>query len=177
MKKLLIPLFVAALALASGCRVVSVENKGEDYLKNADGTPLIIDGKPVTVKKGWSFYHNQHWMTTSADAINGSINPNGEIRFGIDKINTEPSEELKEVIERAFSGAALLAEKVGAAIATYGASVAGDAAASALNQSIRNFVAKGGDASKATVTCADGNCTITDGDIIEECANCLVPRQ
>ena len=31
----------------------------------------------------------------------------------------------------------------------------------------------GGDASKATVTCANGNCTITDGTVSEVCEDCV----
>ena len=83
------------------------------------------------------------------------------------------SPELNKVIETSFKGAAELAAKVGAAIATSGGSVAGEAAYSALRSAIAKYISKGGSADKAKITCEGGNCTITDGTVTETCTNCI----
>ena len=40
----------AAIALAmAGCRVVEVENRGEGFLTDKDGQPVLVNGQPVKV--------------------------------------------------------------------------------------------------------------------------------
>ena len=46
--------------------------------------------------------------------------------------------------------------------------------AKALASTISKFIKNGGDASKATVTCANGNCTISDGTVSEVCEDCCI---
>ena len=84
---------------------------------------------------------------------------------------------LVNLVEASFKGAAELTAKVGAAIATSGGSIAAEGGAKALAAAISKFIKNGGDASKATVTCADGNCTISDGTISEVCEDCCVDCQ
>ena len=79
--------------------------------------------------------------------------------------------ELNKLVETSLKGAAELAAKVGAAIATSGGSVAGDAAYTALRNAISKYISKGGDASKAKITCENGNCTISDGTVTETCTD------
>ena len=155
MKHTMHMILLAALALA-GCRVVEVENRG--------------DGQ------GWRVYHNQHWMTTRADTITATVQPGGAIRFTMNGLNSEPSDELRLLIDTSLKGAAELAAKVGAAIATSGGSVAGDAGAALLQNAIAKYIANGGSAEKAQVTCEGGNCTITDGTVTETCADCVDSR-
>ena len=152
MKHTMHMILLAALALA-GCRVVEVENRG--------------DGQ------GWRVYHNQHWMTTRADTITATVQPGGAIRFTMNGLNSEPSDELRLLIDTSLKGAAELAAKVGAAIATSGGSVAGDAGAALLQNAIARYISKGGSTETATVTCKDGSCTITDGTVTETCENCI----
>ena len=79
---------------------------------------------------------------------------------------------LVKLVEVSFKGAAELTAKIGAAIATSGGSIAAEGGAKALAAAISKFIKNGGDASKATVTCANGNCTISDGTISEVCEDC-----
>ena len=163
----------AAIALAmAGCRVVEVENRGEGFLTDKDGQPVLVNGQPVKYAKGWNVYHNQHWMTTEADNLEAHIKPE-DISFSMAKINTKPSEELGKLVETSLKGAAELASKIGAAIATSGGSVAGDAAYSAIKSAVSSYISKGGSVENATVTCEGGNCTITDGTVTETCTNCV----
>lgn len=172
MKKLMT---IAALAAtATACRVVEVENHGEGILVDTNGAPVLVKGNIVRYSKGWTVYHNQHWMATKADSLEASVKA-GEIYFALNKLNSAPSEELAHLVDVSLRGAAQLAAKVGAAIATSGGSVAGDAAKAAIKKAISNFVSKGGDAAKATVDCSNGACTISDGTVTETCTDCGLP--
>ena len=71
-----------------------------------------------------------------------------------------------------FDGAALLAAKIGAAIATSGGSVAADGAKSAISSLVKKYIASGGNAKAAKITCANGSCTVTDGTVTESCTDC-----
>lgn len=173
MKKLMLPFVALFVAILAGCRAVTVENYGEEIARDADGKPVTLsDGQIQTVKKGWKVHHNQHWMTTTADSIHAEVKPQ-EIAFDLNNLNTKPSEELTKLVDTSLKGASELAAKVGAAIATSGGSVAGDAATAAIKTAIQNYLAKGGSADAATVTCADGSCTITDGTVSETCTDCI----
>ena len=172
MKKLMTICALAALAFAGGCRVVEVENRGEGFLTDKDGQPVLVNGQPVRYAKGWNVYHNQHWMVTEADNLEAHIKPE-DISFSMAKLNTKPSEELGKVIDTSLKGAAELAAKVGAAIATSGGSVAGEAAASGLRSLVEKYITKGGSVENAKVTCEGGSCTITDGTVTETCTDCI----
>ena len=60
-----------------------------------------------------------------------------------------------------LKGAAELAAKIGAAIASSGGSVGAETIAGW----VKNYIAAGGDVNKATVTCAGGNCSFSDGSV------------
>ena len=172
---LAIIVFALTVAFFAGCRAITVENYGDDVVKDADGKPVTLaDGKAQTVKKGWRVHHNQHWMVTDVDSMEATVDEQaGKIDFKLGKTHAEPSQELNKLVDTSIKGAAELAAKVGAAIATSGGSVAGEAGAALLKNAISDFIAKGGDAAKATVECADGSCTISDGVVSEVCENCI----
>ena len=119
--------------------------------------------------QGWEVKYNSHWLDTSADSLEAEIATNGTIRVALGGLNTGPSPELARFMDVTLSGAANLAAKVGAAIATAG----GSAGAGGVAAMVKSFVAKGGDTSKATINCADGFCTITDGAVSSSCADCF----
>ena len=173
MKKLMT--IAAVAAIFAGCRAITVENYGDDVAKDADGKPVVLaDGKAQTIRKGWRVHHNQHWMVTDVDSMEASVDEQtGRIDFKLGKTHTEPSQELTKLVDTSLKGAAELAAKVGAAIATSGGSVAGEAGAALLKNAISDFISKGGDAAKTTVTCKDGSCTFTDGTVTETCTDCI----
>ena len=81
---------LAGLATVAGCRVVEVENRGEEIARDADGKPVTLqDGTIQTVKRGWSVYHNQHWMVTEADSLTAHVET-GKIDFSLNGLNTRP---------------------------------------------------------------------------------------
>lgn len=173
MKKIIIIAAFAACALC-GCRVVEVENKGEEIARDAEGKPVLTkDGTIQTVKKGWSVYHNQHWMWTQLDTMSAQVKPD-DIQFAMGNLNSQPSSNLVALVDVSFKGACELTARIGAAIATSGGSVAGEAGAAAISSLVSKFVGKGGDTSAAKITCADGSCTLTDGTVTETCTDCYV---
>ena len=145
---IIIGLTAAALA---GCRSVTVENYGQEVVD--------VNGKQTVISKGWYVSHWQHWMITKADNISASIKPE-EITFGLAGLDEKSDGDgLAKVVTASLSGAAELATKIGAAIATAG----GTACADSISGLVARFVKAGGDTEKASVSCKDGSCTITDG--------------
>ena len=140
-----------ALALLGGCRSVTVKNYGQEVVD--------VNGKQTVISKGWYVSHWQHWMITKADNISASIKPE-EITFGLAGLDEKSDGAgLSKVVSASLSGAAELATKIGAAIATAG----GTACADSISGLVAKFVKAGGDTAKASVSCKDGSCTITDG--------------
>ena len=160
---------LAGLATFAGCRVAEGENRGEEIARDADGKPVTLqDGTIQTVKKGWSVYHNQHWMVTEADSLTAHVEA-GKIDFAINGLNARPDgTNLNALVVGSLEGAANLAAKVGAAIATSGGSTGAETVA----EWVKSFVAAGGNPANATVSCADGSCTITDGSVTCKDGSC-----
>lgn len=160
---------LAGLATVAGCRVVEVENRGEEIARDAEGKPVTLqDGTIQTVKRGWSVYHNQHWMVTEADSLTAHVEA-GKIDFSLNGLNSRPDgTNLNALVVGSLEGSANLAAKVGAAIATSGGSTGAEAVAAW----VQSFISAGGDPAKATVSCADGSCTITDGAVTCKDGSC-----
>lgn len=167
MKTLLILAAICAASILSGCRSVEVENYGQDYVRLADGNPVLVDGKPVLLGKGWRVDHFQHWMITRADALTADVSKES-ISFALNGLNTQPDADgLSSLVDKSLSGAANLAAKVGAAVATSGGSIGADAIAAY----VKKFIDKGGNPDAAYVTISDGKLTCTDGSctLSEDC--------
>ena len=95
MKKLTMMMALAACAAMTGCRMVSVENNGEGVLTNADGTPVLVDGKVVKYSKGWGVSQMSNMMNSEADAIVAGVKgiDGHEIKFELNGLKSSPSEE------------------------------------------------------------------------------------
>ena len=172
MQKLMM-IAVAALAIV-GCTALKVTDYGHEVVRDADGKPLVDkDGKVQTVHKGQRWHYNKNMVDQSLDDLEFTRKQGDVIGLKLRNYKDAVSPELNKVIETSFKGAAELAAKVGAAIATSGGSVAGEAAYSALRSAIAKYISKGGSADKAKITCEGGNCTITDGTVTETCTDCI----
>ena len=156
-----------------GCTSTTAEWGGERIITGADGAPLVDkDGVVQKVKEPVKLSSWRHWIDTHVDTAKLDVSKEA-IAFSMNGYKAEPSEELNKVIETSFKGASELAAKIGAAIATSGGSVAGEAGFALLKNAITKYITRGGDASKAKITCENGNCTISDGTITETCTDCL----
>lgn len=175
MTKLMMLMLAACAAAITGCVAIEVEDYGDEVVKDSAGNPVCAsNGVVQTVHKGQRWHYNKNMVEQSYDEIDFKRKPGDDIEFKIANYKDLVSAELNKVVETSFKGAAELAAKIGAAIATSGGSVAGEAAYSALSQSIKSYLSKGGDVEKATVECKDGSCTITDGTVTEVCEDCVV---
>ena len=172
MKKMMI--FAAcAAAMTTGCTSTSAEWGGERVILDADGKPLVAsDGTVQKAKEPVRLSSWRHWMDTHVDTAQLDVEKE-KIAFTMNGYKATPSEELGKLVDVSLKGAAELAAKVGAAIATSGGSVAGDAAYQSLRSTIAKYISKGGDASKAKITCENGSCTISDGTVTETCTDCI----
>ena len=175
MKKLMMMIALAACAAAmTGCVAIEVEDYGDEVVKDSAGNPVCAsNGVVQTVHKGQRWHLNKNMVEQAYDEVEFERQLHNVVKFRISNYKDAVSPELNKIIDTSFKGAAELAAKIGAAIATSGGSVAGEAAYSALYQSIKSYLSKGGSAENATITCADGNCTISDGTVTETCTDCI----
>ena len=168
------PIAIAITAALAGCMSITVEDYGREVVRDLNGAPIVAkDGTVQTIHKGqrWSYF--KHWVNSICEEFAFSRKPGDEIDFNAKNYQDEVSAELNKLVGTSFKGAAELAAQVGAAIATYGASTAGQAGVSALSKAIGRYLSKGGSVENAKVTCDGANCTITDGTITETCTDCL----
>lgn len=174
MKKLMTIALAACVAVFTGCVSMEVDDYGYEVVRDADGKPLVdANGTVQTVHKGQKWDYNKNMVDQTLDDLAFTRKPGDTITLNLRNYRDNVSPELNKVVETSFKGAAELAAKVGAAIATSGGSVAGEAAYAALRNAIAKYISKGGDVSKATVTCKDGSCTISDGTVTEVCEDCI----
>ena len=171
MKILMMIALAACAAVIAGCRAVTVENYGEEIARDAENRPVTLaDGRIQTVKKGWKVHHNQHWMNTTADSVTASVKPE-EIAFAMNGLNSQPSEELGKVVEKAFDGGTKLVTAIGEAyVKIAGGGAQASTVLSSAEKIYEYFKGKGGDAEKATVTTtADNKVQVTDGTTCIQC--------
>lgn len=171
---LLVGAIVAGL-LVGGCKSISVTrhpatlatitqtNGVVTAALDSKGTPVILDG-------GWSVDYFQHWNWQKFDNLTASAGPN--VSLTLNGYESGADSNLVALVKTSFDGAALLAAKIGAAIATSGGSVAADGAKGAISALVKKYIAAGGDARNAKITCANGSCSITDGSVTESCTDC-----
>ena len=167
---LLVGAIVAGL-LVGGCKSVTVEYRGKDLATWTDTNGVvraICDelGKPVFFDKGWIVDYFQHGVLTKFDEMHAEA---GVAKLDLNGYQSGVDSNFVALVKVSFDGAALLAAKIGAAIASSGGSVAADGVKSALSSAIQRYLSKGGSAANAKVTCKDGTCTITDGSVCETC--------
>lgn len=163
---------VVAGAFVGGCKSIEVNKRPQTALTWTDTNGvvrLVLDNanKPVILDGGWEVDYFQHWMWTKLDTLNATAGTG--VTLSLNGYESGVDSNLVALVRTSFDGAALLAAKIGAAIATSGGSAAADGVAAL----VRKFVSNGGDVSKATVSCANGACTVTDGTVCESCTDCF----
>lgn len=159
-------------ALIGGCKSIEVNKRPQTALTWTDTNGvvrLVLDNanKPVILDGGWEVDYFQHWMWTKLDTLNATAGTG--VTLSLNGYESGVDSNLVALVRTSFDGAALLAAKIGAAIATSGGSAAADGVAAL----VRKFVSNGGNVSKATVSCANGACTVTDGTVCESCTDCF----
>lgn len=180
MKKLIIVCAaMAAIALADGCKSITVDNRGQRPLLNVDGS-VVLDqnGRPFFYSLGWETKYFQHWNWQRFDAFGASIRTNGTIDVTINGYSSGADSNLVSLVSTSLEGVAKITEKVAAAIVTYGGTVAADFGTQIIQQAAERFVSKGGDVATATVTCDGTDCKICDANgVCETCTDCIRPAE
>lgn len=180
MRKILLVVFCGAVVC--GCRTsLKVEKNPEKalpvYAVARDGTNAVpYIARYIVTSGGWELSaYSPLWAAESFKGLSAEIYTNGTLRVGLDAYTRDLSTNTVAMAHNLVSDFALLAEKVAAAYATAGASVAAAGAKRAVSKAIASYILKGGDPQKAKVTCADGNCTFSDGIVTEVCTDCWEP--
>lgn len=168
---LLVGAVIAGL-LIGGCKSIEVEKRPQSALTYSDtnGVVHVVHDKndrPIILDGGWEVDYFQHWMWTKLDTLQATAGTG--VTLSLNGYESGVDSNLVALVRTSFDGAALLAAKVGAAIATAG----GSAGVEGVAAMVRQFVQRGGDVSKATVSCANGACTVTDGTVSESCTDCF----
>lgn len=166
-----ITLAVGALALA-GCQTRITATKNPEtavpiYATAKDGVPYIRGYQVLS--GGWeATARSPLWADEAIKGLAIGVAPDGTVKFAIDDYARDLSDNAVTLTHNLLADFATLAEKAAAAYATAGASVA----AAGVKRAIAAYILKGGDAAKAKVTCANGNCTFSDGVVTETCIGC-----
>jgi hypothetical protein len=162
---------LAAIAAAmAGCKSIEVERKAQSLatIANADGTAEVVRdaaGNPIVLDGGWSVDYFQHWNWQEFDSLSARA---GQAELAINNYRGgADATNLTALVDASAKGAALLAERIAAAIATSG----GSAATDAISAAVKKYVSAGGDLSKTDIKCENGKCTVTDGTV-SECVDC-----
>lgn len=155
----IIVLFFGILALA-GCQTVIKAEKFPEQVV------LLSDGKYIIASGGWvASARSPLWATESLKGLDLGVATNSTVYLRLDNYNRDLSTNAVVLTEKTLEGAANLAAKIGAAIATGGGSVGAEAATSAAASLYTKFTEAGGNVENATVECKDGVCTVTDGTV------------
>jgi hypothetical protein len=170
MKKVIL-LTIGALAL-TGCQTrITATKKPETavpiYATAKDGIPYIRGYQVLS--GGWeATARSPLWADEAIKGLSIGVATNGTVTLSIDDYSRDLSTNAVTMAHNLVADFATLAEKASAAYATAGASVA----AAGVKKAIAAYILKGGNAANAKVTCADGNCTFSDGVITETCVGC-----
>lgn len=179
MKKILLVVFCGVLAAVCGCQTRITATKNPEtavpiYAAAKDGAPYIRGYQVLS--GGWeATARSPLWADEAIKGLSIGVATNGTVTLSIDDYERDLSTNAVTMAHNLVADFATLAEKAAAAYATAGASVAAAGAKRAVSKAIASYILKGGDPDKAKVTCADGNCTFSDGVVTEVCPNCYEP--
>lgn len=175
MKKILILGAIAVASVVTGCKSIEVDRRGHQVAMDGQGQVIKDkDGNPIVLDMGWNVDYFQHWNWQQFDSMHAKA---GEAELDINGYQGGAgASNLVALVSTSLSGVATITEKVAAAIVTSGGSVAVDLGQQLIQQAAERFVAKGGDASTATVTCDGTDCKICDASgVCETCTDCIKP--
>lgn len=178
MKKLII---IAALAaVAVGCQTrITAEKHPEQLLPiqqvvEVNGSQQVITTDAVRASGGWyATARSPLWATEELRGLSIGVQTNGSVTLGLDAYQRDLSTNAVTLAHNLVTDFAELAEKAAAAYATCGATLAASSGKNALQKAMASYILKGGKAGNAQVTCENGNCTFSDGNVTETCVNCF----
>lgn len=164
MNKMIILSAIAGAFIATGCKSIEVEKRGQTLAYDDTGAVVrMASGDPLVLDQGWTVDYFQHWNTQKFDSLSAKA---GGATLDINNYASRADSNLVALVDTSLSGVTTLSTKLAAAIATSGGSVVGEAAVALAADVAERFKASGGDETKATIsTSADGTVTVTDGNV------------
>lgn len=175
MKKIMI--VSALVAAVAGCQTYVMAEKYPEVLTPIQDV-VEVNGKQVlatkdVIKSSGGWYAKARSPLYATEALKGlmlGVETNGTVRLELDAYHRDLSTNSVAMVGEMFSGGAQLVTAIGDA---YVKIAGGGAQASTVLSSAQKiyeyFVGAGGDASKATVTTADGKVKVTDGTTCVTC--------
>lgn len=172
MKKIIILAALAAIAVMTGCKSVTVEYRGKAPATWTDTNNVvraICDelGKPIFLDKGWIAEYFQHGTYTKMDEMHAEA---GAAKLDLNGYQSGVDSNLVAIVSASFDGGARLATAIGDAYTKIaGGGAQASTVLSATKKILGYFKSQGGDASKASVT-SDGNLLkVSDGSTCVSC--------
>lgn len=171
-------MFAAACAAAlsiTGCKSIEVERHPQSLatVANPDGTVSVVRdsaNNPVVLDGGWEVDYFQHWNWQRFDSLSAKAGMG--VSLDINNYASGADSNLVALVHTSLDGATKL---IATAAEAYAKVAGGGAQADVALETGRKiydfFTAKGGDASKATVTTdtASDTVKVTDGATTVQC--------
>lgn len=178
MKKLIIIAALAAVAVGCQTRITAEKNAEVAHpiekVVEVDGTNRVITTGYMVTSGGWyATARSPLWADEAIKGLEIGVHTNGSVTLALADYHRDLSTNAVTMAHNLVCDFAELAEKAAAAYATCGASLAASSGKKALQKAMASYILKGGKAGSAQVTCENGNCTFTDGNVTETCVNCF----
>lgn len=157
---------VAALAACvAGCQTrITAEKHPEQVVPieevvTVNGEQRVIVRDVVRASGGWyATARSPLWAAEQLRGLEIGVETNGAVRMSVADYSRDLSTNAVAVTGVLCDAASDVAAKICAAVVSHGGSVAADGVADL----VRRYIAAGGRAETASVSCADGGCTVTD---------------
>ena len=181
MTKLMILAALAAIAGMTGCKSIEVEYRGKGLCTWTDTNGVvraICDdvGKPIFFDKGWIVEYFQHGILTKFDEMHAEA---GVAKLDLNGYQSGVDSNFVALVSASFDGGARLATAIGDAyVKIAGGGAQASTVLSTSRKILEYFKAKGGDATKASVTSDGSLLKMSDGltciscDASGTCAAC-----
>lgn len=171
--RILYLVFCTSFLLAvCGCHTVIEAEKNPEQVfpveekVTVNGEERVIVSRYFVASGGWeASARSPLWATESLKGLDIGVATNSSVHLKLDTYSRDLSTNAVVLTETTLEGAANLAAKIGAAIATSGTSAGADAVTAAAKSLYEKFTAAGGNVENATVSCTNGVCTVTDGSV------------
>ncbi len=185
MKSMTMIALAACAAIPCGCQTrITAEKHPEQIVPiqqvvEVNGEQRVVTTDCVRASGGWyATARSPLWAKEELRGLSIGVETNGAVRLALDSYERDLSTNAVVMAHQLVEDFGILAEKAIAAYASCGVSVIGAKAAASsgktnaraaadVKRAIASYILKGGNAANASVTCADGSCTFTDGVVTE----------
>lgn len=174
-KMMMIAAACAAALSITGCKSIEVGRHPQSLatVANADGTVSVVcdsANNPIVLDGGWEVAYFQHWNWQRFDSF--SAKAGKDVSLDINNYESGADSNLVSLVNTSLEGATkLIATAAEAYVKVAGGGAQADVALETGRKIYDFFTAKGGDASKATVTTdtASNTVKVTDGATTVQC--------